>query len=92
MFNRYRYSSAVFPKVLQTLSCQFRLALDLSCYIKHSELNPCCEAIRELLYEHIMCKCFHTPERTGPLLSDQIRQWGFDCGENIASEIEIKVT
>lgn len=80
------------------LCCQWCLALDLSCYIKHSELNPCCEAIRELLYEHIMCKCLHTSERTMPLLSDQVRQWGFDCGGKIASgiertqEFEIKVT
>lgn len=29
-------------------------------------------------------------KRTGPLLSDQVRQWGFDCGENVASEIEQK--
>lgn len=29
-----------------------------------------------------------TFERTGPLLGNLARQWGFDCGENIVSEIK----
>lgn len=53
-------------------------------------MNPCCEAIREILHEDVICKCLHTSETSRLLLSDHVRQWRFDCGENIASEIRVR--
>lgn len=53
-------------------------------------MNPCCEAIKEILHEDMICKCFHTSETSRLLLSDHVRQWRFDCGEKyIASEMRV---